>query len=221
MAFLAPNSLTPLQRELLVEFFAREQRFFLTGGGALAGFYFGHRTTEDVDLFSPPGPDLDDAVRAMREAASAVGATLEPQRTFPDFRRLLARRGSELCVVDLVVDRAPVIDAHKVLHDNVRVDSLREIAANKLCTVIGRAEIKDLVDLRVLLQHGTDLVTAVGDAERKDAGADPATLAWVLSQIKIGAGALLPGNVDPSELERFRIELMERLQGLAFERTRK
>jgi hypothetical protein len=38
----APSRLTPLQVDLLQAFFAREQRFVLTGGAALAGFYFGH-----------------------------------------------------------------------------------------------------------------------------------------------------------------------------------
>lgn len=221
MASSTKSSLTPLQQDLLAAFFAREQRFFLTGGGALAGYYFGHRTTEDIDLFTPPGPDLEEAARILREAARTAGATLEPQRTFPDFRRLLARRGDETCVVDLVVDRAPMIEPEKTLRDGVRVDSLREIAANKLCAVVGRAEIKDLVDLRVLLEHGTDLGEAVRDAERKDAGVDPATLAWVLSQVKIGPGALLPGSADPQDMERFRSTLVERLQALAFERTRR
>jgi hypothetical protein len=40
-----PDRLTSLQRDLLAAFFEREKRFFLTGGAALAGFYFGHRDT--------------------------------------------------------------------------------------------------------------------------------------------------------------------------------
>ncbi|MCA9594661.1 MAG: nucleotidyl transferase AbiEii/AbiGii toxin family protein [Myxococcales bacterium] len=219
MASSPQSSLTPLQQALLSGFFARERRFFLTGGGALAGYYFGHRTTEDIDLFTPPGPTLEEASQVLQEAASEAGATLEPQRTFPEFRRLLARRGDETCIVDLVIDRAPIIDDDKPVRDGVRVDSLREIAANKLCAVIGRAEIKDLVDLQVLLTHGIELGAAVLDAEKKDAGADPATIAWVVSQIKIGPDALLPGNADPIELDRFRTELVERLQVLAYERT--
>ena len=208
MASSPQSSLTPLQQALLSGFFARERRFFLTGGGALAGYYFGHRTTEDIDLFTPPGPTLEEASQVLQEAASEAGATLEPQRTFPEFRRLLARRGDETCIVDLVIDRAPIIDDDKPVRDGVRVDSLREIAANKLCAVIGRAEIKDLVDLQVLLTHGIELGAAVLDAEKKDAGADPATIAWVVSQIKIGPDALLPGNADPIELDSFRTELV-------------
>lgn len=54
----AASALTPLQQDLVREFFAREQRFFLTGGGALAGFYLKHRETEDLDFFAPPELDL-------------------------------------------------------------------------------------------------------------------------------------------------------------------
>jgi len=46
-----PDSrLTKLQTEVLGAFFSREQRFYLTGGGALAGYHLGHRETHD------PGP---------------------------------------------------------------------------------------------------------------------------------------------------------------------
>src|SRR5687767_3419782 len=48
--------LTPLQKAVLRAFFARERGFHLTGGAALAGYYLGHRRTDDLDLFA-----LDDA----------------------------------------------------------------------------------------------------------------------------------------------------------------
>ncbi len=44
--------LTPLQQQVLEAFFRREQRFFLSGGGALAGFHLAHRRTHDLDLFA-------------------------------------------------------------------------------------------------------------------------------------------------------------------------
>src|SRR5262245_5730731 len=110
----APASrLSALQADLLHSFFAREQRFFLTGGGALAGFYLGHRDTDDLDLFSPPGPDLADAARALEDAAAACAASTKALRTYPDFRRLLISRGEERCIVDLVIDRAPRIEEQK------------------------------------------------------------------------------------------------------------
>ena len=58
MACLRASQLTALQSALLDAFFRHEQRMFLTGGAALAGFHLGHRTTEDLDLFGPPTLDL-------------------------------------------------------------------------------------------------------------------------------------------------------------------
>ena len=215
-----PSRLTPLQRELLLAFFEREQRFFLTGGAALAGFYLGHRTTEDLDLFSSQLPDLLEASRLAEDAATSCGATITSLRTHPSFRRLLAARGEERCVIDLVADSAKVIDPEKTVFGLVRVDTIREIAANKVCAVLGRSEIKDLVDLKALSTYGVDLEQALADASRKDAGVEPATLAWVLDQISISPSAPMPGGVNPVEIDGFRKDLVRRLRTMAFEQAR-
>ena len=55
------SRLTPLQVELLEAFFQHEDRFYLTGGGALAGYHLGHRETHDLDLFAL-SPIMDDGV---------------------------------------------------------------------------------------------------------------------------------------------------------------
>jgi hypothetical protein len=210
-----PSSLTPLQADLLHAFFARERRFFLTGGAALGGFYFGHRTTEDLDLFSPPGPSLDDAERAASDAATACGASAKTIRSYAEFRRLAATRAVETCIVDLVIDRAPAIDPEKTVFGDVRVDTLRDIAANKICTIVSRSEIKDLVDLERILASGVDLERTFLDAQQKDAGADPATVAWVLDSLTIGPEAALPGGVEPARMIVFRDDLVKRLRALA------
>lgn len=212
--------LSLLQRQLIAEFFAREERFTLTGGAALAGYYFGHRETHDLDLFAEPGPDLEDAARVLREAAAACGAALVPVRKSPTFSRFIAQRGEERCLVDLVIDSTVRVDAAPRHFGAVRVDTLREIAANKLDALLGRSEIRDLVDLMVILGAGVELERAMRDAELKDAGADPATLAWVLDQIVIGPAALLPGDGSPVELDAFRRDLVRRLRKLALERAR-
>jgi hypothetical protein len=146
---------------------------------------------------------------------------MEHVRTYPEFRRVRAQRGDEACVIDLVIDRAPMIDTAKASFGNVRVDTLREIAANKLCTLLGRSEIKDLVDLERLLASGIDLVQALADAQRKDASADAASLAWVLDRIAIGPEARLPYGADPVKLAAFCRELVTKLRALAFHEARK
>lgn len=219
MASSPPSLLTPLQRELLEGFFERDLGFFLTGGAALAGFLLGHRTTKDLDLFSPVGGDLELAARQLTQAARTCGASVESIQQFPEFRRYLVRRGEESCLVDLVIDRAPMLDAVKVVSGRVRVDTVREITANKLCTLLGRTEPRDLVDLRLLLPGDAALEAALADASKKDAGMEAITLAWLLDQFPFtrdDAGAF---GVSYEDLDAFRRRLGERLRAIAFAQT--
>ncbi|HLQ38006.1 MAG TPA: nucleotidyl transferase AbiEii/AbiGii toxin family protein [Planctomycetota bacterium] len=209
----SPVGLSPLQQDLLREFFARERRFVLTGGGALVGFHLRHRTSQDLDLFTKPPVDLAEGRQALTAAVTALGGSMEAVKTFPEFQRLLVRRGGETVLVDLVVDRAPDVD---VVEDRqgIRLHSLREIAANKICALLGRGEIRDLVDLREILERGLDLASVVSDAERKDGGVSAATLAWLLDSIRIAGNATLPGGIAPATLESFRVDLVRRLRAL-------
>jgi hypothetical protein len=212
---LVPASrLTPLQAQVLEAFFKREQGFFLTGGAALAGFHLGHRETHDLDLFTLVGP-LTDGVDALRDLAREIDARCEETRTAPEFRRFVLSRGDESLVVDLVVERAPQLVEDKPSVGSIRLDPPEEILANKLCALLGRAEIRDLVDVRALEESGLSLERALEAGQRKDGGLTPAQLAWVLSQISIGDEARIPGGGAAPDLRRYLRDLIDRLVVLA------
>lgn len=208
------SRLTALQAEVLGEFFRREQGFFLTGGAALAGFHLCHRETHDLDLFTLAGP-LTGGVDALRDLARTIGARCEETRTAPEFRRLVLSRGDESVVVDLVVERTPQLVADKPSVGSIRLDPPEEILANKLCALLGRAEIRDLVDVRALEASGLSLERALEAGQRKDGGLTPAQLAWVLSQISIGDEARVPGGGAAPDLRRYLRDLIDRLVALA------
>lgn len=200
---------------MLEAFFEREQRFFLTGGAALAGFHLKHRDTKDLDLFTTEDL-LEQGTATLRTVARDLGASLESVQTGPTIRRFLLRRGEESVVVDLVEDLAPQIHVEKLDIGSIRVDPPEEILANKLCALLSRAELRDLVDVYALVQHGYSLETAMNDAARKDGGMSPGQLAWVLSEVSIGDDAKPPGGVPVDELRAFVTSLISRLQDLAF-----
>jgi len=206
--------LTRLQAEALDAFFAHEDRFYLTGGAALAGYHLAHRETHDLDLFSL-SPVMEDGVRGLRQAALETGASLRELRTAPEFRRFLLSRTDESVVVDLVIEHVEQVHPDKPRHGRVRVDPADEIFANKLCALLGRSEIRDLVDVRALEGLGLSLDDALAAGRRKDGGLTPGQLAWVLSQIVIGDGAPLPGGVAPAELRSYLEGLIDRLARLA------
>lgn len=207
--------LDSLQQEVLTAFFQREGRFFLTGGAALAGFHLQHRTTKDLDLFTTE--DLvEEGASALAEAARELGAGMETVRNYPGFRRFLLRRGSSSVVVELVWDLAPQIVPDKPLIGSIRVDPPQEILANKLCTLLSRAEVRDLVDVRALEKAGYAIEEHMASAQQKDGGLTPGQLAWVLSQIEIGEEAVVPGDVTADELRQYLNDLKSRLTKLAF-----
>jgi aryl-alcohol dehydrogenase-like predicted oxidoreductase len=96
------------------------------------------------------------------------------------------------------------------------VDPPEEILANKLCALLSRLEIRDLVDVLKLEEAGYRVDDALEAAHRKDAGLTPAQLAWVLSQIEIGKDAVVPGEVSLENLRRYLKGLIDRLSHLAF-----
>ena len=209
------ETLTGLQRDVLAAFFRRETRFFLTGGAALVGFYLHHRRTKDLDLFAAEAA-LDSGELALSEAARELGAGVENLMTAPEFRRRLLRKGDETVLVDLVFDRAPQGTTEKPVLEGIRIDPPDEILANKLCALLSRAEIRDIVDVLALEAYGLRIEDGLELANRKDAGLSPAQLGWVLSQVEIGEDADVPGGFTADDLREALRDWQIRLARLAF-----
>jgi predicted nucleotidyltransferase component of viral defense system len=213
---LSKSQLKPLQEEILLLFFERENRFFLSGGAALAGFHLQHRTTADLDLFADSADVIDAGESALRAVAAHLGAIVKNVQTEPTIRRRLLERGNDRVMVDLVVDEAVQGYPDKLLFGAVRVDPPEEILANKLCTLLSRSEIRDVVDVYFLERAGFRVEDAIALAQRKDGGWTPATLAWLLSEIQIGDDARIPGGIAPAQLREFIADLVRRFSRLAY-----
>ncbi len=211
----AKSALTPLQSEALRAFFERERGFFLTGGAALAGFHLGHRETSDLDLFTVDQDVFERGRFVLADVAGALGARLDVAQDAPGFYRVILTRGDEGLVVDLVRERVHQIHPNKPEWDGVRVDPPDEILANKLTALVGRSEERDLVDVLCLERAGYTVESALDAALAKDGGCTPAALAWLLSEIEIPDGLLLPGGVSATELRAFVADLVVRLRRAA------
>lgn len=210
-----PDKLSGLQREVLEAFFRQERRFFLTGGAALAGFYLGHRSTSDLDLFTVDEEAFATGRRTLEAAAADIGGVVVVRQHAPGFARYVVSRAGDAVVVDLVLERVAQTAGAKRWVGTIAVDPIEEILANKLTTVVARAEERDLVDLLWLERYGLTVEQALPAALEKDGGCTAAALAWVLSEVVIPDGAVLPGGVTPSELRVFIDDLVVRLRRAA------
>lgn len=180
----------------------------------MAGFYLGHRETHDLDLFTLTD-DIERGFHLIHETAAELGARVEPIQTSPDFRRFLVTRNEEAVVVDLIREYVFQISDEKPLLDGIRVDTPEEIMANKLCTLLSRSEIRDLIDIFELENAGFSLNDALLAASKKDSGLTPAQLAWVLSQIRLGDDAEMPTKISVRKLRNYLQNLIDRLRRLA------
>lgn len=216
MSWEDSKACTPLKRDFLRAWFAEEQRFFLTGGSALGLFYLDHRRSYDLDLFTADEVGGKEVQNLVLRVAARIGAESQAIRSAPDFHRFRLVRGEERELLNLVVDRAPQLDVQKTSVDGIRVDTLREIIANKLTTLLSRTELKDVVDLYFLDQAGHDLLAAIPDAQAKDGGWEPAVVSMLLDTQRVTE--LPPWILRPlacDDLQKFLDQLRRAIAVLA------
>lgn len=196
------SRLSPLQHRIIDTLAG--MGWTLTGGGALAGYHLGHRETRDLDFFWRGRTALDHLPADVIGRLRAVGLSAERQQTAETFCRLLVGDGTDSLPVDLVADQAPQIEASHEVSPGIAVDTAHEILVNKLTCMLSRWAVRDLVDVKALLDAGGDLDRALRDAPMKDGGFSPETLAWVLD-------TTVPARAVPTELAEFKDFLTRRL----------
>jgi hypothetical protein len=213
---MPPSRLTLLQMRVLDALEGMTGDWALSGGAALAGFHTGHRATRDLDLFWRSRSELGDAREEVLGRLRGDGFEVEIAQSTPAFARLLVRSEGETLVVDLVAEPVAAIEPSQQVDRGgraLRIDSAHEILVNKLCALLHRSELRDLLDVEALLEHGGDLERALADAPRKDGGFSPLTLVWVVRDLPIEAMTRASGLSagDAGRASAFRDELVERI----------
>jgi len=217
MASLRRDLLTPLQIRVL-EHLAREHHpFFLTGGAALGPFYLHHRASRDLDFFTTEEAAFPDSAGWAERLARALGARLETQRVSPYFRRVFLTTPDEGLRVEFVLDVPPQVVPVKPVIEGVRVDSLDDIFCNKIGAVVGRSEVRDLIDLCFLERAGYSARASWRRALDKEGGITAEVLAHQLSLARLDAPwPPLAVPLKPEELAAFRDDLVRSLAREAF-----
>lgn len=202
---------TALQDRFLALFFtnALANSFYLTGGTALARFYFHHRESIDLDLFTNQrDADFDAVNRAVLGILQTLTLRIQSQVTTPTFLQYIVVNDSGVTLkVDLVKDVPVHFGATREI-DGLRLDSLENIGANKVLAVFGRTDAKDFIDLYWILQR-TNLVfdDLYALAKEKDLGLSELYLAYALhSAAKI---KLFPRMLEPLPWEQILIYFEE------------
>lgn len=190
------------------------QKFYLTGGTALAGFYLQHRFSEDLDFFSETEIDV--------ETLNVFLKTIQPEFPFQevDFQQSYNRNLFFLHFDDEVLKTeftyfpfSPIAEGKKEY--GVRLDSLRDIAVNKLFTIYQQVRARDYIDLYCICRvQGWGIRDLARQARIKfDSHIDPLQLGTQFTKVTEAKDyPRLVQKLDPKSWQNFFLEEAKKLK---------
>lgn len=208
--------LLPHQTEILRLFFASSygQKFFLTGGTALSAFYLNHRQSLDLDFFTHQDFDSLQLKLIVEEISQKTDSQIFTKVTANTYQEIYLQNQEENWTQRLdFVREQPVHFGELKNIEGIVVDSLENIATNKICSILGRLEPKDFVDLYVILtQSDFSFETLFTLAKQKDLGLSEFSLANSLIQVeKINNWPPLTISLDLQAMIKFYLNLSQKL----------
>ncbi len=143
----------PLYRALTHVFAQELPGCMLVGGTALAGYYAGHRRSDDLDLFTEDDLSQKAVVLAVKSLRS-IGAIFEEERTTAHFYHVTCYLAGHDFTAQAVLDSNLFeIGSGLKAGDGVVVANLKTLLKMKAATLVSRGSEKDLYDLSWLFDQ--------------------------------------------------------------------
>jgi predicted nucleotidyltransferase component of viral defense system len=169
-------------QRLLLDALAREElvtkSFYLTGGTALAEYYLRHRLSEDLDFFCAEEFDPAGVTALFRKIKPQTGiAGVRYEQAF-NRNLFFVDIGGETIKTEFTYFPFGRIDPARK-EGALQIDSLIDIAVNKLFTIFQKPRSRDFIDLYCILQR-----------ERS----------WTVAELSRQARAKFDTHIDPLQL---------------------
>lgn len=200
-----PQELKALIRQFFV--LRNWQGLYLTGGTCLAEYYFGHRLSVDMDLFTQDKALFQEAQPYFLDPSSFPEGAVSKLRETPYIcqYQYQHRSQSPAIKIDLVLDFVPQV-GEPFLVEGVWINNLDDILSSKMGCLISRNETKDYLDLFRLIPASHLTTRELIDLGLvKEGGLDPLILAnqmEFLQRAKQPSADFL-GETDWEELKLF------------------
>ncbi len=151
--------LTPAQKkflELISEEKSISKNFYLTGGTALSAFYLKHRLSEDLDFFSERELDLITINSFLRKIKPKLNIRdIDYQKAF-NRNIFMLRFPKEILKIEFTYYPFEQFEKSKLI-GGIRVDSLLDIAINKIFSISQRTSARDFIDIYFILKKNINL----------------------------------------------------------------
>ncbi len=169
--------ISQLQKEILEIFggVSDSEGFYLTWGTALSVFYLKHRKSRDLDFFSKEEERILPFSYHLEEKLKICGMGVERQRGIRSFVELSVKKDIDSTIIHLACDSPFRFEEIKEFEDfpGLNMDSLVDIASNKLLALFGRATLRDFIDIYFLVKKEKFTPEELMDkAKIKDPGFD-------------------------------------------------
>ncbi len=146
---MAETILTRFQEEILTSLSNNKfvyLNFYLGGGTALAEFYLKHRLSEDLDFFTTKELSFADVRINLEKSFQKIGITSLEYREEASAKLFFLRKGKRE-VIKTDFNYFPFKRLKKgTIFNKIEVDSLLDIAVNKLHLILTRSNARDFVD---------------------------------------------------------------------------
>lgn len=127
--------------------------FYLTGGTALAEFYLQHRYSEDLDFFSEKEFDPQAVFVFWKKIQKTAGIKeIDFQQSFNRNLFFLRLKDGDIIKTEFTFFPFPRIEKKNKI-GQLPVDSLLDIAVNKLFTIYQKPRSRDFIDLFLILRE--------------------------------------------------------------------
>lgn len=129
------------------------KRFYFTGGTPLCAFYLFHRISEDIDLFSEKEIDL----LPIKAFVGKIQKKLKLKKV--DYRRFLGLHSFQLFfpneeILKIDFNYYPFSRIEKGMkYKNIEVDSIYDIAVNKVHTISMNPRARDFIDIYFIIKE--------------------------------------------------------------------
>lgn len=138
--------------ELVVSEPSITNQFYWTGGTVLSEFYLHHRDSHDLDLFSETEFDLDPITTFAGIAGKKLRAKHISHKQFLGLHTYELQFSKTILKIDFNYYPFPRINKGKTWH-GLAIDSLEDIAVNKVHTLSTRARERDYIDLYFIMKN--------------------------------------------------------------------
>ncbi len=167
------------------------KEFYLAGGTALSLFYLRHRKSNDLDFFTNNPELIIPFSYNLEDVLKNNGFHAQRQRGFHSFVEIIVDKDKESTVIHLAQDAPYRLEGVKQFPDypNINVDSLSDIASNKLLALFGRATLRDFIDVYFLIKkEHFNTEKLISNAKKKDPGFDLYWLGVAMERINTSEG---------------------------------